>query len=282
MPKKQVKFNDMAEPSAASAASSGTFTSSIQDKAKGLCNNACWVCFSIDPDVAHVFVKGDTALKEWQRRGLVNYAPKSLANSVPLCLNCHRQFDRTNDPGLLIIPVDIKYSIKFEQEDMTRRGDRSREEQKPGLFRSVWLKNYSLPTVVKPGHGDYTFLLEPKFWYGAPVALFRQAFQARSSPFYWDVLDRQTIDQLDFLNRLYMISKETGNSADTPTEQDDNEESVEKGAAEGEVENFPRKKSRFKYLDFESSSNDHFFNNEMIEKWAASVHPIAVGSLVYQ
>ncbi|KAJ5893980.1 hypothetical protein N7495_005671 [Penicillium taxi] len=225
MSKKRVSFamstkteSATGSTSGISCASSGGFPASVQSTARRLCHDVCWVCGSLDPEIAHAFGKADKGISKWRERELMNFAPRGLDNSIPLCPNCHSQYDRVSDPGLTIIPVDIPYFLNFEKEDQVRRLNggwkeqrevptieqyEDGEEDEPGLYRRVWLKEYMVPRIIQSGQGAWAFLTTPKAWYGSSVALFRQAFAATRSTDIYAALDEKTVDELGELHKLY-------------------------------------------------------------------------------
>lgn len=57
----------------------------------------------------------------WSDMSLLNFALTSADNGTPLCPTCHVEFDRSEDPGFIFLPVDIPFFIDSELKDRERR-----------------------------------------------------------------------------------------------------------------------------------------------------------------
>ncbi|KAJ5902374.1 hypothetical protein N7495_002902 [Penicillium taxi] len=254
------------------SAASGSFTESVRSAALKE-NKDCWVCGSLEPEIAHVFAKADSRIEIWRELGLVDFLPCGLLNSIPLCPNCHSQYD-SSDPGLTIIPYDIAYFISFEKKDQARRRKAGKkvpriipsnqqyaahchakfsnryndeEAEKAGLYRAVFLKEYLVPRVIEFGKGACAFLTNPKPWYGAPLALFNQAFLASISPRASAWLDMKTHDQLQELRVLYyrnLVEEEEGQGPESPGDGGDAPSDGGHGDGEDDNGQEPSKRKR--------------------------------------
>ncbi|KAL4811303.1 hypothetical protein BDV18DRAFT_155908 [Aspergillus unguis] len=104
------------------------FPAATKLEIKRLAGTSCWACHSPMSQIAQVFDQEDKQIEYWNRAGLINFSLESFDNGIPLCPNCHTQFDRSDDPGFVFLPVDLKYFIDFELQDRDRRAAAERDE----------------------------------------------------------------------------------------------------------------------------------------------------------
>lgn len=219
---------------------SGIFSVATEAEVRRLAGNRCWVCHSMEPEICHVIETEDKQVRDgiiagssriwltivgqvdlWLDAGLVHFGLTSAANGIPLCGNCHSQFDRAHDPGFVFIPTDLQYFINFELEDRKRRSTSNiasrqvptgamyrdhliKEKKIPddatgGLYRPIFLKEYLLPGIISVEDLGIT---TPKQWHGAPIATLRRGILALGSGRITS-LDKATVNQVQMLRDLY-------------------------------------------------------------------------------
>ncbi|KAL8905667.1 MAG: hypothetical protein Q9207_002481 [Kuettlingeria erythrocarpa] len=72
-----------------------------------------------------------TVLDHLQAVGLTNLVGlHNDDNGLPLCPNCHFQYDKPGDPGWVFFPADLRYFIDEEKKDVRRRKQCWREDRK--------------------------------------------------------------------------------------------------------------------------------------------------------
>ena len=223
------------------SAASSTFSETTNLEALRLSGPNCWSCLNLDPELAHVVSQKDgqvcvllpltqflhwlTSLKAsfWEPAGLFPFSYKAVTNCIPLCPQCHRAFDRSDDPCYVFLPSDLQFFIKWETNDQHRRSqgilprhrivpgvEQYRNHQlskhlisndaNGGLYCSYFLKDY-----LHGGHCPTNLLREfakPRTWHGHPLAAIRRGIAILGSGRCY-VLDQSTIDQLTTLRRLY-------------------------------------------------------------------------------
>jgi hypothetical protein len=159
----------------------------------------------------------------WRDAGLLNFQLTSVANGVPLCCTCHLEFDRSEDPGFVFIPLDLQYFIDFEIENRKKRSSAVRDvptavmyrrhlvekgiisnDAASGLYRPIFLKQYLLGGLASPEQFRFT---EPKEWHGAPLATLRRGILVLGSGRICKV-DSKTVSQLETLRNLYFRADE--------------------------------------------------------------------------
>ena len=165
---------------------------------------------------------------------------KSHLNGIPLCKQCHGQFDHAEDPGFVFVPVDLQFFIDFETDNRQKRklnggtrsvptteqytqhlvktrqyerhieetrGTNDTEELEPtGVYRRAFLKNYLHGNRLTP---EQLGLTRSKRWHGAPLASLRRAIHALGSGRIVMALDKETIGKLQVLRDLYFSPLET-------------------------------------------------------------------------
>lgn len=161
----------------------------------------------------------------WPDISLLNFALTLADNGIPLCPTCHVEFDRSEDPGFIFLPVGIPFFIEFELEereiraiaerdgniirrevptktmyvDHLIRQQRLPEGSTAGLYRPILLRPYLLG-----GRGSLedVGLLQTKQWHGAPMAYLRRGILALGSGRICTV-DETTVKDLQRLQDLY-------------------------------------------------------------------------------
>lgn len=93
----------------------------------------------------------------WHDAGLFSpeFNFKSVANAIPLCPLCHRQFDKAEDPGFVFFPSDLNFFIEFELRDKDQR-ENTNVRQVPN---AVAYRNYQISSKAIPSNaigGLYT------------------------------------------------------------------------------------------------------------------------------
>lgn len=51
----------------------------------------------------------------------MNYDINGVEDGIALCPSCHVAFDDSFDPGLVIVPEELDFFIRYEKEDYIRR-----------------------------------------------------------------------------------------------------------------------------------------------------------------
>lgn len=224
-------------------ATSSAFSDAMRCEALLFSGPNCWSCKSPDPDLAHVVSQKDRqvcvlvslaqflqrliSLKAsfWQQAGLLPFAHKSVANCVPLCAQCHKAFDRPDDPSYVFLPSDLEFFITWELEDRHRRWQEIMPEHRivPSAeeYRNHQLSRYLISEKDNGGLYCGYFLKQiffffdgrcpvnlleefagPKTWHGHPLAAIRRGIAVLGSA-RCHVLDKSTINDLTTLRELY-------------------------------------------------------------------------------
>ncbi|KAJ5937065.1 hypothetical protein N7466_003515 [Penicillium verhagenii] len=193
--------------------SSGGLSETLRLELIRISGDLCWACSSYGTQVCQVFRERDTRDDLWAHMGLMNYSPHSLANAILLCPACHMHFDRDNDPAFLLVPTDLDYFIRFEQDDRIRRQEvgwppgrqiptsamytaylessgKGREGYTP-VFLKYYLHNMAPPP----------YLTLPKYWQGAPAAVLQRCIMALGSGRIVSL--GHQVAQLETLRNLY-------------------------------------------------------------------------------
>lgn len=94
-------------------------------------HNLCWLCeqpYSEGVvDIAHVFAKADPEFTITHERGILPFSSSSdIDNAIPLCKNCHFNFDRPH-PLCVFLPVDLEWFLDFERVDFEEREELLRQ-----------------------------------------------------------------------------------------------------------------------------------------------------------
>ncbi|PLB35932.1 uncharacterized protein BDW47DRAFT_57549 [Aspergillus candidus] len=205
---------------------SHAFSAATRLEVQRLSGNACWACGTLSPQIAHVIGNEDGQIPLWSDMSLLNFSLTSADNGIPLCPTCHVEFDRSEDPGFIFLPVDIPFFIEFELKDRERRAVAEkdgkilrrevptnimyvdhliRQRRLPegstggGLYRPIFLRPYLLGGRVSPE--DFG-LLQTKQWHGAPMASLRRGILALGSGRICTV-DETTVEDLQRLRDLY-------------------------------------------------------------------------------
>ncbi|KAL4798691.1 hypothetical protein BDV19DRAFT_386166 [Aspergillus venezuelensis] len=204
---------------------SDAFSAATRLEVKRLSGDACWACGTLAPIIAHVIGKEDNQVSLWIDMSLLNFSLASADNGIPLCPTCHTEFDRSEDPGFIFLPVDIPFFIEFELQDQERRAVAERdgkivrrevptnimyidhlihqrrlpEGSTGGLYQPIFLRQYLLGGRVSP---EDLGLLETKQWHGAPMASLRRGIMALGSGRICTV-DETTVKDLQRLRDLY-------------------------------------------------------------------------------
>ncbi|KAL8918606.1 MAG: hypothetical protein Q9208_007250 [Pyrenodesmia sp. 3 TL-2023] len=83
------------------------------------------------------------ALNHLQAIGLTNLVGLHKDdNGLPLCKNCHAQYDKPRDPGWVFFPSDLQYFIEEEEKDVRRR-------------KHSWKGNGQVPCRIPPTAATY-------------------------------------------------------------------------------------------------------------------------------
>lgn len=150
-------------------------------------------------------------------------------NGLPLCPSCHRAFDDPDNPGLMIIPIELDYFINTEVKDQQSRSEIAQrlgylpprvvptpqmyseylknqnllpEDASGGLYWRYTLRDYFPVNADKsfiPGLGPFQ---QPGVWHGAPMATLRRAFQILGDPGIEGIPEEQ-LEKLWELRKLY-------------------------------------------------------------------------------
>ncbi|KLJ07253.1 hypothetical protein EMPG_17263 [Blastomyces silverae] len=212
---------------------SDTFSRATKLEVKRLAGDQCWACNSSTPQVCHVFGEEDPQLQLWYNANLIDFDLTSVENGIALCPTCHAEFDRTADPGFVLLPVDLQYFIDVELDhrqekkvalkigkdvDVRRRVPTAVEYKvhqyndgrvpanaSGGLYRPIFLKNYLLGGCLPSN--ILNALSAPKQWHGAPVATLRRSMLVLGSGRIQS-LDAETRSQLELLRNLYFLDDE--------------------------------------------------------------------------
>ncbi|KAF2965984.1 hypothetical protein GQX73_g7599 [Xylaria multiplex] len=227
-------------PASSSAASSGSsrskFPAATRDRVKSLNGDTCWHCGSTPVDVCHVIAQKNSQFDEAKSAGLINFdSLDDVANGIPLCPLCHRNYDAVMNPGFIFLPTDVAFFKTFESADFRRRKDRYALTQMPVPRLSPTAEEYRLHCVSKgmveqDSHGglyqayvlnDYfhrgpcragpppdrlgTFF-EAKTWNGDPMAALNRAFVTLPKPPGFPLALRQ---QLFELQQMYLLHDTT-------------------------------------------------------------------------
>jgi hypothetical protein len=165
----------------------------------------------------------------WIDAGLITFAISSTANRIGLCPTCHEQFDRSIDPGFILIPSDLEYFINFELQDRQRRGKVGENptrrvptslmykthqvangtipaESQGGLYTPIFLQEY-LHCGVVPSSVLLPYLIRPKSWHGEPLAVLRRCFHILGG-MRCKNLNKDTRTKLERLRNLYFFDEE--------------------------------------------------------------------------
>ncbi|KAL1998337.1 hypothetical protein VTN02DRAFT_6390 [Thermoascus thermophilus] len=84
---------------------SGIFSEATKLETKKLCGNDCWACGSSPVQICHVFGKQDPQVPLWIKWDLISFSLTSVDNAIPLCPTCHANFDQSDDPGFIFMPM---------------------------------------------------------------------------------------------------------------------------------------------------------------------------------
>ncbi|KAL4899605.1 hypothetical protein BDW74DRAFT_183561 [Aspergillus multicolor] len=160
----------------------------------------CWICRGGDAlcEFVHVMAQADPQYKRWVKEGLVDFALSETSNAVLLCGNCHKHFDRADDPGVFFLPVDLDFFLAREAKWQALKGTEGQPatrvptaaeylnyqiEQKvvgvdatAGLYHPVFLNPFMNPSAI---HFSDTFA--PRAWHGEPAAALRRGIAALGS-----------------------------------------------------------------------------------------------------
>ncbi|KAL4787638.1 hypothetical protein BJX76DRAFT_318530 [Aspergillus varians] len=208
--------------------SSNKFSDTVKLEVVRLSGANCWSCLNSDPEFAHVVAQKDGQALYWIQAGLLPFPFKAAVNCIPLCSSCHASFDRSYDPCWVFLPTDLKFFIRYEIEDQSRRAQSDptsgrivptiekyrdhlaskevvSQDATGGLYRGYYLKDFL--------HGGYMsleslqLLSTPKPWHGHPLAAIRRGIAILGSARCY-ALDRTTIDDLTTLRRLYFDDRD--------------------------------------------------------------------------
>ena len=223
------------------SAASSAFSEATKLQALHLSGPNCWACQNLDPDLAHVVSQKDgqvcvllpltqflqwlisSKASLWKQASLFPFSYKAVTNCIPLCPQCHRAFDRSEDPCYVFLPSDLQFFIKWETNDQQRRSqgispshrivpgveeyhnhqlsqNLISNDANGGLYCGYFLKDYlyngCLPT-------DFIRTLAgPKPWHGHPLATIRRGIAILGSARCY-VLGESTVNQLTTLRHLY-------------------------------------------------------------------------------
>ncbi|KAL3463725.1 hypothetical protein BJX64DRAFT_256764 [Aspergillus heterothallicus] len=230
------------------------FSAATRLEVNRLSGDACWACGTLAPQIAHVIGKEDNQVPLWIEMSLLNFSLTSANNGIPLCPTCHIEFDRSEDPGFIFLPVDIPFFIEFELRDRERRAVAERdgkivqrevptnimyvdhlirqgrlpEGSSRGLYQPIFLKQYLLGGRVSL---EDLGLLETKQWHGAPMASLRRGILALGSGRICTV-DETTVNDLQRLRDLYFRAQSsrpciTNTRSTVPSQKRKADDSVE-------------------------------------------------------
>ncbi|KAJ5888326.1 hypothetical protein N7495_008367 [Penicillium taxi] len=165
---------------------SGVFSSAVQNEVRNKSESRCWVCRSLNPEIAHVIGKQDRQTGLWTEVGLITFELTSIFNGIALCPLCHDQFDCDGDQGLVIVPTDLEFLVAHEHKDQERRTTTEIGSPRKvptnivysdqgGQFKPIFLKQYLGP------HFNYKNAIYSRIWHGAPIAMLRRCMMALGS-----------------------------------------------------------------------------------------------------
>lgn len=180
--------------------------------------------------MCHVIAQDDRQKELWEQAGLFNLNYASMDNAIPLCAQCHLQFDKGNDPCFIFLPTDLPYFIRYEIRDRDRRrrqppgtapsrnvptAAQYAEHQQThgeklkctedgtaigGKYYPIFLKNYF-------GEGmNLQAISKPREWHGNPMVALRRAIAVLGSARVW-VLPFKMRKQLWELQDLYFCEE---------------------------------------------------------------------------
>ncbi|KAI0407805.1 hypothetical protein F4802DRAFT_488083 [Xylaria palmicola] len=226
-----------ASSSAASGSSSRSrFLAATRDRVKSLNGDTCWHCGSTPVDVCHVIAQKNSQFDEAKSAGLINFdSLDDVANGIPLCPLCHRNYDTVMKPGFIFLPTDVSFFKTFETADFQRRKDRYALTQMPvprlsptaeeyrlhciskgmveqdshgGLYQAYVLSDYFYrgPCRIGPPPDRLGTFFEAKTWYGDPMAALNRAFITLPKPPGFPLPLRQ---QLFELQQMYLLHDTT-------------------------------------------------------------------------
>ncbi|KAI0877954.1 hypothetical protein GGS24DRAFT_444781 [Hypoxylon argillaceum] len=231
---------ERSKPASSSAASGGSsrsrFLSATRNRVKSLNGDTCWHCGSTPVDVCHVIAQKNSQFDEAKSAGLINFdSLDDVANSIPLCSLCHRNYDTVMNPGFIFVPTDVSFFETFETADFERRKDRYALTQMPvprfsptaeeyrlhciskgmveqdshgGLYQAYVLSDccYRGPCRAEPLPDRLGTLFQAKTWYGDPMAALNRAFVTLPKPPGFPLALRQ---QLFELEQMYLLHDAT-------------------------------------------------------------------------
>jgi hypothetical protein len=134
-------------------------------------------------------------MERFKDRGLLpeSFGLSSVLNGIALCPLCHINFDAYHDPGLVIVPLDLEFFIKFEVENYIKREELAQlgvTEPRTTPSASEYLEHQihegALDSSARSGlytpivlcaYSPYLPLdqmVEPKQWAGNPIAMIRR------------------------------------------------------------------------------------------------------------
>ncbi|KAL8741660.1 MAG: hypothetical protein Q9184_008359, partial [Pyrenodesmia sp. 2 TL-2023] len=139
-------------------------------------------------------------------------------NGLPLCPNCHFQYDKPGTPGWVFFPADLKYFIEEEKKDVRRRKQSWREDGQVhcripltamGYFEDQERKGKLLPgaragtylayVIASFGPEGRAFMVGyniKKAWHGDPMAALNKAFRGLTAGYLVLPTDLITLHRL--------------------------------------------------------------------------------------
>ena len=232
---------------AQSATASRQFSQTVKNKTHQQYQSTCFVCDDDSPHsatVAHVVAAKAGEYESLQHRGLTSL-PKVNAyeNALPLCANCHLNFDKDTNPGFVIYPLDLDWFISREESDFQDRCNRFKQsgghiprivptaaEYKShceakyqlnagavgGLYQVCLLR---LDSIHKGSRDRYTLGIElfpPKSWHGDPLSLLHRTFRTLT---IGDPIPQDDYNRLTKLQHMYGSNTRRANEIGITTNQ---------------------------------------------------------------
>ncbi|KAL8652823.1 MAG: hypothetical protein Q9210_002460 [Variospora velana] len=227
-PRRSASVSAQSESAASGTAFSRakSFPESVKNRIRNASSgDKCWLCGDVGRDVAHVIASSESKVSKpnfvltpgGTRQCTQNlFLPQTLDrlkavgltnlvglqkddNGLPLCPNCHFQYDKPGDPGWVFFPADLKYFIEEEKKDVRRRKQSWREdgqvhfrvpptaaryfedqERKRKLLPGARAGSYVAYIIESFGPDTAAFMVGynmTKAWHGDPMAAINKAFR---------------------------------------------------------------------------------------------------------